>query len=180
MRQNLPSSIYRLCRLPHPRLQPIIRHGVRFIVTSPPHRLAQVRSDCDELPELWFSSTPPYKCTGSEQAAKNEAKANERTLKLGKSKSLICPTCLETADITQHFQLSAFSSHAYPLSSPHPSRKKYSHRKSSSTYSPPPTHISLPSPAALPTMQHYGLHPLLGVASLLSETLNSSSPPSEW
>lgn len=109
MRQNLPSSINRLCRVPRRRFQPIARHGVRFIVTSPPHRLAQVRSDCDGLPELWFSSTPPYQCIGNEQAAKNEAKANERTLKLGKSKSLNCHICLDNADIT-HLSSSPSSS----------------------------------------------------------------------
>lgn len=114
MRQILPSSTYRLCRLPHQRFRPVTLHGVRSIITTPPHQLAQVRSDHDGLPDLWFSSIPPYQCTGSEQAAKTEAKANERTLKLGKSKFL---TLLLRTMLTPRNPSSSPSSPATPTDS---------------------------------------------------------------
>ena len=58
---------------------------IRSVATSPPHLLAQVRSERDEFPELWFSSSLPYLSCEPGHISVQEAQNNERTLKLGKS-----------------------------------------------------------------------------------------------
>ena len=54
---------------------------------SPCRSLAQVRTDRDVFPEIWFNSTAPIHNTSEKSSVENpDALPDERTLKLGKSR----------------------------------------------------------------------------------------------
>lgn len=89
MRQGLPPRLLfssRCIRSRRSYLHASNFHAVRSITTSPTQLLAQVRSDRDGFPELWFSSSSPYLCSEKPNAHLEETGNDERTLKLGKSK----------------------------------------------------------------------------------------------
>ena len=65
---------------------PVPIYIIRSIITTPPRSLAQVRPDRDVFSEVWFTSSPHTFLDGCSRNPK-DAKNNDRTLKLGESKS---------------------------------------------------------------------------------------------
>ena len=89
MRKVFPSSLLRpLQHAPHPKTE-VLRTTLRKLQNAPliPCRsLAQVRSDREVLPEIWFTKSFPLLSTPEEDGLRNtDAPPDERTLKLGKS-----------------------------------------------------------------------------------------------
>lgn len=90
MRQRLALRLFCSFRCPRSwrsTLRVPIFHTVRSVFTSSPQLLAQVRSERDGFPELWFSSSSPHHSEGKPQPNLQEIGNDERTLKLGKSES---------------------------------------------------------------------------------------------
>ncbi|KAL8789643.1 MAG: hypothetical protein Q9213_001079 [Squamulea squamosa] len=84
-----PESILSLFRFPR-RLSPatarwpiVALPAARSIATSQSNRLAQVRSERDGFPELWFSSSSTLYSTSDTGTSSQKPVVDERTLKLG-------------------------------------------------------------------------------------------------
>ncbi|CAL8579498.1 hypothetical protein XPA_005241 [Xanthoria parietina] len=93
----------------------------RSIATSPSNRLAQVSSERNGPPELWFSSFPPLYSTSTTRAAAQGPGADERTLKLGKTLRLLqtrLPTLL-TSPLPPEILSPQIKLHLFPSTHPH-------------------------------------------------------------
>lgn len=91
MRRTVPS----LVRAEKHALKPGHRptgFGLRTTFCSPCRSLAQVQSNREIFPEIWFTSSSPLRRTPEKSGAKREdVSPDERTLKLGKSTSHSAP-----------------------------------------------------------------------------------------
>lgn len=182
-----------LRRAPHhvPKLSPstLSCRPVRAIAPQqhPANRIARalatVRPDPRVLPDVWFTGSVPRRNTQPPLPPSAEPhKPDERTVKLGKSKSSspCSPPLGVYVVLTACEQLSESSKSAFQPSCSHPSRRTSSPLTSVSTSSPPPTHTSLPSPAESHTLPRSGPPRSHGDASPSSATSASRSCLSAW
>ena len=138
---------------------------LRTTFFSPCRSLAQVQSNREFFPEIWFtSSSPPLRAPEECGTRPENAPPDERTLKLGKSKvSRIPPE--QITDTVSELQRSGSSNPAYRPYSPRLCLQRYCPLISPSTSSPPHTRTYPPSPAASAIMQLSGQLLWPGVAS---------------
>lgn len=174
MRTPLPSRLLRAHHAVKPAI-PAVRcripsgaPGAEVTTSQPCSRsFANIREPDFTLKELSFSGTGPR---GTPEGPKegDYKPPDERTLKLGKSKSDQTRPChSSTDDVTQLSKPSTTVSQPCSL---HPYLKRSSPHKSHYTSSPPRIRISQPSPAEWHTMQRYGPHQWPGAASRSSAT----------
>ncbi|KAL8773904.1 MAG: hypothetical protein Q9209_001334 [Squamulea sp. 1 TL-2023] len=122
-----PKSIQSLFRFPR-RLPPATARwrlrplpSTRSIATSPSNQLAQVRSEGDGFPELWFFSSSPLYSTSNTGISPEKPAVDERTLKLGNTLRILqtrLPTVL-ASPLPPEILSPQIKLHLFPSTHPH-------------------------------------------------------------
>ena len=112
---------------------------------SPCRSLAQVQTRGDAFPEVWFTSSGPPRRTLDDCGHDTQRKPpDERTLKLGKSKSLNSTACYLAALPMANHGLNISSSPDSPNTPPHPSCLAPSTRNTLPAYNTSPFPLDTP------------------------------------